>query len=120
MRLVLLFALVALAPAAQAATATCYTDDATNQHLCYQPSKVKVNGTVRAAPLIMGGPKGIRETSFTIVTDCAKGITTLQDRQGVNFAGGWSDDTAANSALAKWICEEPKPRQDKKLRQFSK
>ena len=109
-----------LAGIASAAQLSCYEDPATNKNTCYDPSKVRQNGDLRAVTIYSGGPAGVRQTPFTMVVDCAKRITTLQDRQGVNFAGAQSDASKPNRALAGWICEEPKTRPDKSLRQFSK
>jgi hypothetical protein len=52
------------------------------------------------------------------VTNCARGVSTLQDEDGVNFAGGFSSSTKAARALSRWTCEAKKPRKDPKLRQF--
>lgn len=85
---------------------------------CIQPSAVRENGELRSSPIFMGGPKGVKATSFTLVTNCAKGISTLQDRQGKNFAGGQNSDTQAIRSLSQWICAAKKPKKDPALRQF--
>lgn len=96
----------------------CYEEPATLRNMCIQPSAARVNGDVRASPLFMGGPKEVRPTSITLLVNCKTKVTTLQDRDGTNFAGGRGNETAAVRSLSQGLCEVPKPRPDPKLRQF--
>ena len=121
MRLTFPLALLALASCPQSSFAVpleCYEQPGTMTTTCIQPSAVRVNGDLRSSPIFMGGPKGVEPTSFTLVTDCAKNVSTLQDRQGKNFGGGSNTDTKALRSLASWLCAVPKPRKDSSLRQF--
>ena len=97
---------------------SCYEEEGTRRHLCYDSRSIRVNGSIRAAPYATGGPNGVRPSGYTLVVDCAKGITTLQDSDGVNFGGNVSAATPATRSLSKWICEEKKVKTDKKLRMF--
>jgi hypothetical protein len=121
MRLKLLTTLLALATAALPAFTApleCYEEPGTMTTTCIQPSSVRMNGDLRASPVFIGGPKSVEPTSFKLVTDCAKNISTLQDRQGKNFGGGRNTDTRALQSLATWLCAVPKPRKDASIRQF--
>ena len=113
-------ALIWLIPATTAAAEplSCYEEPGTRKHTCINEKAVTANGDTRAAPIYSGGPNGVNKTNYTIVTNCAKQISTLQDRQGVNFAGGFNSATPALRSLSQWICEVKKPRIDTKLRQF--
>lgn len=96
----------------------CYEEKGTMSTTCIEPGAVRMNGDIRSSPLYMGGPKGVNATSFMLITNCAKGVTTLQDRQGKNFAGGGSNDTPAVRTLSSSVCAVKKPRTDTSLRQF--
>lgn len=111
-------ALALWSASAWGAQGVCHEERGTMKKLCVDVSAVRVNGDTRAAPLWSGGPSGMRKTGYTFVANCAKGISTLQDAQGVNFAGSFSGDTGATRVLSEAICEAPKPRKDPKLRQF--
>lgn len=106
------------APCLAANKLACYEEPGTRKTMCFDEARLTSNGSVRAAPLYMGGPKGVEKTSFTIITDCAKGISTLQDQKGINFAGGASNQTRAMRSLSTWMCEAKSPKADPKLRQF--
>jgi hypothetical protein len=99
-------------------TLACYEEPGTRKEMCIDEAAVRVNGETRASPLFTGGPNGVRKTSYTVVVNCAKGIMTLQDQDGVNFGGNVSSATAASRSLAQWTCAVSKPRKDSKLRQF--
>ena len=111
-------ALLAMCRVACAGNLECFEEQGTMNTMCIQPSAVRANGDVRSSPLFAGGPKGVERTSFTLVTNCAKGISTLQDRQGKNFAGGYNSDTQAIRSLSSWLCAVSKPQKDTTLRQF--
>lgn len=96
----------------------CYEEPGTRKEMCIDEAAVRVNGDTRASPLYTGGPNGVRRTSYTVVVNCAKGIMTLQDRDGVNFGGNYSSATPASRSLAQWTCAVSTPRKDGKLRQF--
>jgi len=96
----------------------CFEAPGTMKTMCIAPSQVRENGSVRSSPLYMGGPGGVTKTPYFVVSDCKKSVSTLQDAQGVNFAGGISSQTQAMGSLSQWICNAPKARQDPKLRQF--
>jgi hypothetical protein len=106
------------APAVQASDLECYEEPGTMANTCISTSAVRQNGDLRSSPLFSGGPREVRRTSFTIVTDCARGVSTLQDRQGKNFGGGASNSTKAIRSLSEWICAVPKPKRDGSIRQF--
>lgn len=105
--------LVAAAPAL-----ACYEAPGTRSMTCIDQAAVRVNGDVRASPLFTGGPNGVRKTSQTFVVDCKLGVSTLQDRNGVNFAGDLTSTTPLSRALSQWTCEAKQPKKDPKLRQF--
>ena len=109
---------VLAAPASAKEKLACFEEPGTRATTCIDENAVTMNGDTRASPVYTGGPKGVRKTSYLFVTNCAKGVTTLQDRDGVNFAGGFSSSTKAARALSQWACEVKKPRKDTKLRQF--
>lgn len=111
-------AAVAVAASAAAGTLTCYEEPGTRATTCIDQAAVTANGDTRASPVYLGGPNGVRKTSVAFVTNCAKGVSTLQDEDGVNFAGDFSSATAASRSLSKWVCEVRNPRKDSKLRQF--
>ena len=113
----LLFVFIAV-PAFAKQPLSCYEEPGTRKHTCINESAVTANGDTRSSPLYTGGPNGVRETSYVFVTNCAKGISTLQDSDGVNFAGGFSSTTPAARSLSKWTCDVKKPRKNSKLKQF--
>jgi hypothetical protein len=109
---------VAFDAGAAAGKLSCYEEPATRKRSCIDANAVTVNGDTRAALVYSGGPNGVRATSVTFVTNCAKGITTLQDRDGVNFAGALSSATEASESLSHWMCAVKNPKKNAKLRQF--
>jgi hypothetical protein len=117
-RLVLCAPLLLAGAAQGKSTLECYINPATRAATCIDPAKATVNGDLRASPLFTGGPNQVDATPYYIVVNCKKDIVTLQDRKGVNFAGDKAGATDAVRSLSKWLCEVPKPRQDKKLQQF--
>ena len=96
----------------------CFETPGTMQNICVEPGAVRVNGDIRSSPIYSGGPKTVNATSFVLVTNCKSNISTLQDRNGSNFAGGRSGDTPALRSLAVSVCSVAKPKFDKALRQF--
>lgn len=96
----------------------CYEEPGSRKTTCINTREARANGTTRASPIYSGGPNGVKKTSFMLVADCAKGVSTLQDKQGVNFAGGSSNTTKASRSLTAWLCEIPKVKTDPSLRQF--
>jgi hypothetical protein len=96
----------------------CFETPGTMQNICVEPGAVRVNGDVRSSPIYSGGPKTVKATSFVLVTNCKSNVSTLQDRDGSNFAGGRSGDTPALRSLAVSVCSVAKPKFDKALRQF--
>jgi hypothetical protein len=112
-------ALCVVAAAASAkGNLACFEEPGTRATTCIDENAVVVNGDTRSSPIYSGGPKGVRKTPYMFVTNCARGVSTLQDEDGVNFAGGFSSSTKAARALSRWTCEAKKPRKDPKLRQF--
>lgn len=97
---------------------SCYEEPGTRKTTCISESEARANGSTRSSPVYTGGPNGVKKTSFLLIADCAKGVSTLQDKQGVNFAGGFSNTTKTSRALTQWLCEIPKVKQDSRLRQF--
>jgi len=118
MRKIIIAISVALASQAAAAKLACNEEPATLQYLCIDTDAVRVNGDVRSSPLYKGGRNKVDKTPYYVLTNCAKNISTLQDSQGVNFAGGFSSSTPAMADLSRWMCEAPKPRKDPSLRMF--
>lgn len=110
--------LVAASSQAAASSLSCYVEDSTRKHTCFDEKKVSRNGNIRSARLYTGGPAGVDATPYTIVVDCARGITTLQDKHGVNFAGALSGETKATRSLSRWVCETEKTEHNKLLKQF--
>ena len=115
--IVMLLAVVAV-PVSAANQLECYEEKGTMSTMCIEPKAVRVNGDTRSSPLYTGGPKGVRLTSIKMVTNCATKITTLQDNEGVNFAGGRGNETEALRSLSSWLCDVKNPKKDPKLRQF--
>ena len=105
--------LLAAAPAL-----ACYEAPGSRTTTCIDEAAVRANGDVRAAPLYLGGPQGVRKTSQIFVVDCKAGIATIQDQTGVNSSGAGTSATAASRALSRWVCEAKTPKKDPKLRQF--
>jgi hypothetical protein len=103
---------------ASAVELSCYEERGTRKHFCINEKAVTSNGDTRASPVYSGGPNGVTNTGYILVTNCAKNISTLQDRQGVNFSGGLSSSTPALRSLSEWVCDVEKPRKNPKLRQF--
>jgi hypothetical protein len=95
----------------------CHETPGTNAATCIDEDAIRVNGEVRAAPIWRGGPNGVSKTPYVLVTNCAKGITTAQDSDGVNFGGAMTAEMPA-SFLANTMCNASKIRKDPKLRQF--
>ena len=115
----LLFSFVALAAAGDAVaknSLACFEEPGTRKTFCIDESKVEQNGDVRSSPYFTGGPNGVRQTPYLMVTDCRKKFTTLQDKLGVNFAAGAASATPQSKALSQWICDVPKPKQNPKVR----
>lgn len=110
--------MVSVGTACGAVQLACYEERGTLKNYCIDENGVTVNGNVRASPLYQGGPKEVERTPYILVTDCARRISTLQDKNGVNFAGGFNNTTELSRSLSQWICAVPKPRQDRKLRQL--
>ena len=96
----------------------CVEDPSTLATTCVDLSSVRQNGEIRSSPIYRGGPKAIRITPYVMVVNCAKGITTLQDSDGVNFAGNLSTSTAVSDSLYSLICHSTKTKNSKNLRQF--
>jgi hypothetical protein len=86
--------------------------------MCIEKGAVTRNGDVRASPLYTGGPNGVTRMEFIFISNCKTGVSTLQDRQGVNFAGNFSSATPAAASLSRWMCEFKSPKTNPKLRQF--
>lgn len=85
----------------------CHRDARTDAMQCVGQSEVRERDGIRSAPLYMGGPNGVRPTSFSVHTNCATGVTHLKDRDGVSFAGGHGNETKAVRELRSIICEAP-------------
>lgn len=101
-----------------AGTYRCYERPGTLEYSCIDPAATTVNGDLRASPLYQGGPKGVTKTALIFLADCRRGISTLQDRNGSNFAGAKSADNAGSRVLSKELCAVQSPRQDPTIRQF--
>lgn len=111
--------LVLVLPVAQAkSTLACYEAPGGREMTCIDAAAVTINGNVRAAPMYSGGPKGVTKASSIMLVDCDRQVMTLQDRRGVNFAGGDVASSRVSRALGAWICAAPTPKRDPKLRQF--
>jgi hypothetical protein len=114
-----LFMLAAVAAGSvHAAKLSCYEEPGTRKVWCIDEAAVRVNADTRAAGVFTGGPNGVRPTGHTFVVNCSKKISTLQDKDGVNFAAGVGNETPVSRALSGWICAAPKPKKDPRLRQF--
>jgi len=118
MRLIVAASLLFANIAHAAGELACYEEPGTRKTTCINESAVIANGDTRASPVYSGGPNGVRKTPYTFVTNCAKGISTLQDSDGVNFAGNFSSATPASRSLSRWVCDVKKPKQNPKLKQF--
>lgn len=105
-------------PACPANTIQCYEAPGTLNYLCIDAAAVRANGELRMSPIYSGGPRGITKAPYFIVTHCARGISTLQDKNGSNFGGGYNSQTPAIQSLSTWLCAVPSPKQDKSIRQF--
>lgn len=96
----------------------CYTEPGTNKAMCIDEADVRVNGDTRASPLWTGGPKGVEKTPYIVVTNCVKNVSTLQDKLGVNFAGGTNSQTPAIRDLSAMLCGAKPTKKDPSLKQF--
>lgn len=106
---------ILVATGADAQALSCYEDPITAAQQCVNLASVKESQpNVRFAKIYSGGPKGVRETSFTIHTNCNTGVTHLKDRDGVSFAGGDGNETKAVRSLRGWMCSAPLPAAKKK------
>jgi len=85
---------------------------------CINERSVHSNGNLRASYLFTGGPNGVTQTEYLMIADCARSVTVLQDKLGVNFGGGLFDSTKMNAALSKWLCEAKQTKPDPRLKQF--
>ncbi len=111
-------AALAFGPADAKNFSLCYTEPGTNKAFCIDEGDVTVNGDTRSSALWTGGPKGVERTPYRVVSNCAKGVSTLQDSKGVNFAGGTSGSTPAVRDLSSMLCGAKPTRKDATLRQF--
>ena len=109
MKAALVFAAAALlaSAAAHAGDLACYEDEVSNAVTCYSQKSLRVEAGLASALMFKGGSKNVRPTGFTIVVQCASGITHLKDRAGVSFSSGRSTDTPTLTAIAGWMCEAP-------------
>ena len=96
----------------------CYESPGTLNYTCIDPAAARANGELRSSPLYSGGPRGVTQTPYTLVTNCTRGVSTLQDRTGANFGGGTNNQSPAIQSLSEWLCSAPKPIVDKSVRQF--
>lgn len=98
-------AVVFFSSSAFAVTLDCYEDPRTNSTQCIDSNGVRVTKDgIRYSKLYSGGPKEVRDTNFTIHTNCTSGVTHLKDRQGVSFAGGRGNETNSLSSLREMLC----------------
>lgn len=88
-----------------AAALTCYENETTNAHQCFDPKQVQEKDGIRVTTLYTGGPNGVTKTNFTMNVNCATLVTHLKDRQGVSFAGSNNGEAGASRSLSSWICE---------------
>lgn len=112
------FALLLVGRSGMAQAVDCYEAPGTMNNTCVDLKAVRANGDLRAAPIYSGGPKQVRATGFTLVTNCRSAVSTLQDRDGANFGGGGNNSTPAIQALSRALCGVAKPRVDGSIRQF--
>jgi len=85
---------------------------------CHDPAAVRANGSVRAAPMLAGGPKGVSQVGMLFVVDCEKKVAAMQDSKGVNHGAARSNATPVARNLSEWICAEPKTKKDATLRLY--
>lgn len=96
----------------------CYEDPTTSAQQCIDSTQVYEENGIRSTSLYSGGPKSVQKTAFTIHVNCATQVTHLKDRQGVSFAGGDGNETAAVRSLRTWVCEaKPKIIKSKNTKQ---
>lgn len=96
----------------------CYENPGTLRYTCIDKKAVQANGDIRGAFVYTGSRNGVDKTSNMFLTNCSTGASTLQDRQGVNFAGNMASANASSKLLAENLCQVKKPRSNAKLRQF--
>jgi hypothetical protein len=96
----------------------CFQERRTYVVTCIDENAVTVNGDTRAAPLYSGGSNGVEKLPYLLMTNCAKHISTLRDRNGAYFEGDISSSATAVRLLARWTCEVRKPAIDPTLRQL--
>jgi len=71
---------------------------------CLDLHQVRERDGIRYARLYTGGPNGVRGTNFSVHSNCATGVVHLKDRDGVSFAGGTGNETAAIRMLREMLC----------------
>ncbi|MGA8048902.1 MAG: hypothetical protein WCA09_01860 [Burkholderiales bacterium] len=97
----------------------CYQDRWTHATTCIDENAVTANGNTRAAPLYKGGSSnGIQQSPYLLVTNCAKGVSTLQASDGAKVAEDLVSSTPAVRLLAQWMCEVKTPTIDFTLRPY--
>lgn len=99
-----------------AAKFRCHEEPGSRRHFCIVEDAVSANGNTRAAPLWIGGPKGVDNSSLLFVTNCATKFSTLQDRYGVNITGAKSLAAPAAQTLSQATCAVAKPMHDPALK----
>jgi hypothetical protein len=97
----------------------CYEEPGTRKTSCIDRGNVESNGDVRSSPLYSGGPNQVDKTPYFFISNCAKQISTLQDRQGVNFGGGLASATPSSAALTSYLCAAKSTKKNPKLQQFT-
>lgn len=108
-------------PALAAPKLAC-TQDGTRAYFCIDEAAVRSgigkHSDLRASRLYTGTPQSVSDAKMNLIVSCPTRIAVLQDLRGINIGGGKTGDTDVLRTLSKWVCDQPKPKPDAKLRQF--
>lgn len=107
-------ALIAMPAIAQAQQLSCAQDEATFKMMCFAKNGVRSNGNVRAARVYQGGPKSVRETTYTARVHCVSRALELTDRDGVAFARN-VPGVQLGKDFVRHLCEHYPTKHDPKL-----
>jgi hypothetical protein len=94
----------------------CHFENATRSTTCVDGAVASANGTVRAAPLLIGRPDRLRSVGVNLVVDCKAGGEAMLNPDGTPYAGELRVPAEAKAALSQALCALKKTRHDSRLR----
>ena len=104
------------APAAPGYQVQCFEDPGNGEQVCFAPSKLTANGSIRASPLYAGKGTDIVGKPLIAVADCKKSSIALRDAKGGVPKAAPKIDPRVAEALARDMCAVAKPAIDKSLK----